>query len=131
MTIERRIAGRAKELVSGQVQKDAKHEAESKYRALCESFPILLRSAGLAQTVAFLRAKGPGEGSRANEYSALYGDLEKQFRDIGFLGEEALSERAAGAKLSQADYRLYSEIAMKAALWHKRLAQALLRKKGD
>jgi CRISPR-associated protein Cmr5 len=130
MTIERRIAGRAKELVSGQVQGDAKHEAESKYRALCESFPILLRSAGLAQAVAFLRAK-KGEGSKANEYSALYGDLEKQFRTIGFLGDEALSERAADAKLSQADYRLYSEIAMKAALWHKRLAQALLRKKGD
>jgi len=32
--------------------------------------------------------------------------------------------------LSQADYRLYSEMAMHAALWHKRMAQALLRKKG-
>jgi CRISPR/Cas system CMR-associated protein Cmr5 small subunit len=81
--------------------------------------------------VAFLRAKEKGEGARANEYAALYGDLEKQFRNIGFLGDEALSERVADAKLSQADYRLYSEIAMKAALWHKRLAQALLRKKGD
>ena len=89
------------------------------------------RSAGLAQTVAFLRAKGKGEGSKANEYSALYGDLEKQFRNVGFLENEALSERAADAKLSQSDYRLLSEIAMKAALWHKRLAQALLRKKGD
>jgi CRISPR type III-B/RAMP module-associated protein Cmr5 len=131
MTIERRIAGRAKELVSVKAETNAKHEAESKYRALCESFPILMRSAGLAQTVAFLRAKEKGEGARANEYAALYGDLEKQFRNIGFLGDEALSERVADAKLSQADYRLYSEIAMKAALWHKRLAQALLRKKGD
>ena len=125
MTIERRIAGKARDLVGDQKETGVKHEKECAYRSLCESFPILLLSAGLAQTVAYLRAKSKGE------YGALYGHLEEQFRNLGFLGPEALSEKAADPRLSQADYRLYSEMAMHAALWHKRMAQALLRKKGD
>jgi CRISPR type III-B/RAMP module-associated protein Cmr5 len=125
MTIERRIAGKARDLVEGQKETGAKHEKESAYRSLCESFPILLRGAGLAQTVSYLRAKSKGE------YGALYDHLEDQFRNLGFLGAEALSEKAASPQLSQTNYRLYSEMAMHAALWHKRMAQALLRKKGD
>jgi CRISPR type III-B/RAMP module-associated protein Cmr5 len=125
MTIERRIAGKARDLVGGQKDTGARHEKESAYRSLCESFPILLRGAGLAQTVSYLRAKSK------DEYGALYDHLEDQFRNLGFLGAEALSEKAADPRLSQADYRLYSEMAMHAALWHKRMAQALLRKKGD
>jgi CRISPR type III-B/RAMP module-associated protein Cmr5 len=122
MTIERRIAGKARDLVGA--KKDT--EQESAYRSLCESFPILLRGAGLAQTVSYLRTK-PKKG----EYGALYDHLEEQFRNLGFLAAESLSEKAADPRLSQADYRLYSEMAMHAALWHKRMAQALLRKKGD
>ena len=64
MTIERRIAGKAKELVAGQKQPGHEHENESAYRALCEGFPILLRGAGLAQTVAYLKAKPRAESAR-------------------------------------------------------------------
>jgi CRISPR type III-B/RAMP module-associated protein Cmr5 len=128
MTIERRIAGQAKDLVREQAEKTTEHKQESEYRSLCESFPMLLRSAGLAQTVSYLRAKTKSK----REYGALYGHLQTQFRNLEFLAaHEELVEKAADPKLSQADYRLYSEIAMKAALWHKRLAQALLRKKGE
>ena len=124
MSMERQIAGTARDLVTSQKQEgDEKHEKESGYRALCESFPILLRSAGLAQTLSYLRAKKQGE------YGELYGHLERQFRDLEFLGKEALSEKAADPRLSTADYRLYSEVAMQVALWHKRLAQALLRQR--
>ena len=125
MTIERRIAGRARELVGQQRETDATHVKETAYRSLCEGFPILLRSAGLAQTVAYLRAKSKGE------YGALHDHLEQQFRGLGLLEKGALSEKVADPGLSQGDYRLYSEIAMQAALWHKRLAQALLRKKDE
>ena len=113
--IERQIAGKAKDLVSAH-SGDAK---ASEYRALCESFPMLLRSAGLAQTMAFLRVK----------HEVFYKDLQEQFRNLGMLGQEELSEKAADPRLSLAEYRLYSEVAMHAALWHKRMAQAVLKKK--
>jgi len=129
MTIERRIAGRAKDLVGNQVESTKEHKQESAYRSLCEGFPILLRSAGLAQAVSYLRAKSKDE---YDGYGALYGHLQEQFRNLEFLGaKEELSEKAADPGLSQAGYRLYSEIAMQAALWHKRMAQALLRPKKD
>ena len=113
--IERQIAGKAKELVSARSGK----EKESEYRAMCESFPMLLRSAGLAQTMAYLRVK----------HGVFYGDMQAQFANLGMLGQDDLSEKAADPRLSLAEYRLYSEVAMHAALWHKRMAQALLEKK--
>lgn len=128
MTIQRRIAGKAKDLVGVRVESTKEHKQESAYRSLCESFPILLRSAGLAQAVSYLRVRAKSK----DEYGVLYGHLQEQFRNLEFLGaKEELSEKAADPGLSQAGYRLYSEIAMQAALWHKRMAQALLRKKDD
>jgi len=131
-SIERTIAGKAKELVEQRKEETERHENESEYRALCESFPILLRSAGLAQSVAFLRAKG-AENRKAkekNSYAHLYDHLQQQFRNLQFLsGAEALSERAASPQLAASEYRLYTEIAMRIALWHKRMAQAMLRQR--
>jgi CRISPR type III-B/RAMP module-associated protein Cmr5 len=125
MTMERKIAGKARVLVGEQRETTPKHEKESAYRSLCESFPILLRSAGLAQTASYLRSK------RQDEYASLYSHLEEQLRSLGFLGDKPLGERAADPDMRQSEYRLLTEIAMQAALWHKRLAQALLRKKGE
>ena len=123
MTMERRIAGKARALVSQRKDTDAEHKKETAYRALCESFPMLLRSAGLAQAVAFLKAK------KQPEYVALYDDVQQQFEGLQVAGSGNLAEAVTGPQLSLADYRLYSEIAMQIALWHKRLAQATLRQK--
>ncbi len=118
--IERTIAGKARELVEKQQKTDEVPRGE--YKSLCESFPVLMRQAGLAQTVAFLVAK------KGHPHATLYNHLEQQFRAVQFLGTESLAEMVTSPKLSTAQYRLYSAIAMKAALWHKRLAQALLEK---
>jgi len=75
MTIERRIAGKARELVSGQEEKnDAEHKSETSYRSLCESLPILLRTAGLAQTAVFLKAKSA-------EHKTLYAHLDNRSKN--------------------------------------------------
>ncbi len=126
MTLERKIAGRARELVASEEQATVpKHERETAYRSLCEGLPILLRTAGLAQTVAFLKAKG-------DEHGRAYAHLETQLRESGFLGKgESLLEKAADPKLGAPEYRLLSEMAMLAAFWHKRMAQALLRKRDE
>ena len=50
MTLERKIAAKARELVEGRKG----GSQETAYRAACESLPLLLRSAGLAQGVGVL-----------------------------------------------------------------------------
>jgi len=126
MTLERKIAGKARDLVQAQKQEDdPKHEAESKYRSVCEGLPVLLRTAGLAQTAAFLNAK-------QDEHKKAYEHLESQLRHLGFLGsQDTLFAKATDPGLTTAQYRLFSEVAMLVAFWNKRMAQALLRKKDE
>jgi CRISPR/Cas system CMR-associated protein Cmr5 small subunit len=116
MTIERKIAGKARELVSGQT---------ADYRSLCESLPALLRTAGLAQTTAFLKGKS------AEENKELYRHLEIQVRALGLLGpDETLLAKSADAGLAMPQYRMLLELTMLIAFWHKRMAQALIPKAG-
>jgi CRISPR/Cas system CMR-associated protein Cmr5 small subunit len=109
-TIERTIAGKARELVE-------KRRGDTEYRTHCESLPMLLRSAGLAQTAVYLQTK----------QQKVYEDLDQQVRDLGLL-KRGLSEQSTDPSLSLAEYRTLSEIAMIAAVWHKRMAQALIPK---
>ena len=121
MNIEKEISALALELVKGQ----AKSANAGEYRTFCEGFPSLLRSAGLAQTAAFLKAKG------GHPHGAVYDHLERQFQRIGLLGEKEglLETLVEPKKTSMPQYRLYSQLAMRVAQWHKRLAQALVEKK--
>ena len=114
MTIERRIAGKARELVSSQ---------EGGYRSLCESLPILLRSAGLAQTAAFLKAKSA-------DHKKIYEHLEMQLKDLGLLGGQTLIAKSTDPTLTTPQYRMLLEMTMLVAFWHKRMAQALIEKSG-
>ncbi len=116
MNLERKISEKALHLVKGQ---------SAEYRSHMEGLPALLRSAGLAQTVAFLKAKGGVQGE-------IHDHIQAHFRDLNFLGKEAptLIELVTNARTSTtAQYRLHSQIALRVAFWHKRLAQALIEKK--
>ena len=121
MNIDKEISALALELVKAQ----AKGPKASEYRSFCESFPALLRSAGLAQTVAFLKAKG------GHPHGAVYEHLERQFQRIGLLEEKAslLETLIEPKKTPMAQYRLCSQMAIRVAQWHKRLAQAMVEKK--
>jgi CRISPR/Cas system CMR-associated protein Cmr5 small subunit len=116
MTLERTIAAKAMQLVKDRGQ-------DSEYRSSCESLPILLRNSGLAQTLVYLKAKFP----------KVYSDLECQVREINLLQDrQSLCERAVDPALSMPNFRFLSEIVMLAAVWQKRMAQALIEKpKGD
>ncbi len=130
MSIEQTIAALARELVQAQCQPDDPiHEKETAYRALCESFPALLRSAGLVQAITYLEAK-----ANASECKALLDHFESQFTALKLLGtsakeKENLSAKITSEKFSMPQYRYYSHVAFKVTYWHKRLAQALLRQR--
>jgi len=124
MSLERKIAGKARDLVQAQAEpNDSKHESETSYRSYCEGLPILLRTSGLAQTAAFLKGK-------QDEHNKVYQHLETQLKNLGFLtGDETLIAKTTDPTLTMPQYRLLFEMAMLVAFWHKRMAQALLRKK--
>jgi CRISPR type III-B/RAMP module-associated protein Cmr5 len=116
-TFESKMAELAGALVKSQKLPDQ----EADYRALCESFPMLLRTCGLVQTLAFMDAR-----KERPQYAALRGHLEQQFVGLGLLKEgESLSARLR----VRSEYRMYTQLALRIAYWHKILAQALLDKR--
>jgi CRISPR-associated protein Cmr5 len=127
MSLEQEIADLALTRVRERYQKDdPDHKEETAYRSLCESFPILLRTAGLRKTIAFLQAKG----KEPNEQRILLDHLTEQLRNLGRLDNSKLHDKIM-AMNDLTEYRAYTQFAMQIALWHKRMAQALLRKKDE
>ena len=115
MDIERQISNLALQLV--------KQRPTAEYRTFCEGFPTLLRTAGLAQTVAFLRAKG------GSPHGDLYAHLNEHFAKLNLLADkQGLLDLVVDSRTETSQYRLYSQIALRVAYWHKRLAQALVEK---
>jgi CRISPR-associated protein Cmr5 len=124
MTLERKIAAKARGLIERRKGADdsAKRKEEAAYRAACEGLPVLLRSAGLTQAVAFLKVK----------QKEIYDDIEGQFRELQYLREgESLLQKVTQSSLPMQEYRLLCEVALLIAVWHKRMAQALLRTKKE
>lgn len=129
MSLENKIATTAQRLVSEEQETSADHSAETRYRSLCEGFPIMLRTFGLAQTLAYLRPNDTQRQDKRNEHKRLYDDLKLQFSELGLInnGQELSS---IVTSLDLRNYRFYSQLALRIAFWHKRLAQALLRGAG-
>ena len=116
MDLERQISEKAITLVKAQ---STSHPAE--YRSLCERLPTLLRTAGLAQMLAFLRAKG------GHPHGDVYQHMQEQFSNLGIPVDGGLFDMVVSPRTDTSQYRFYSRVAARIAFWHKRLAQALLK----
>jgi CRISPR/Cas system CMR-associated protein Cmr5 small subunit len=116
MDLERQISQKAIELVKAQ---STSHAAE--YRSFCERLPTLLRTAGLAQTLAFLRAKG------GRTHGDVYQHMQEQFVNLDLPAGDGLLDMVVSPATGTPQYRFYSQVALRIAFWHKRLAQALLK----
>ncbi len=82
---------------------------------MAHKLPILIRTAGLAQALAFVNARGKEEHKRLLNDLAL--TLKQQNR-------ENLAETAMNAALSE--YIYLTQQALAALLWYKRFAQSVL-----
>jgi CRISPR-associated protein Cmr5 len=89
--------------------------ARDRYGSMAHKLPILIRTAGLAQALAFVNARGKVEHRRLLNDLAL--TLKKQSR-------ENLAETAINAPLSE--YIYLTQQALAALLWYKRFAQSVL-----
>ena len=98
--------------------KTVKHMPEAardRYGSMAHKLPILIRTAGLAQALAFVNARGKDEHKRLLDDLAL--TLKQQDR-------ENLAETAMKATLSE--YIYLTQQALSALLWYKRFAQSVL-----
>lgn len=90
-------------------------DERKKYGSLAHRLPVLIRTAGLAQALAFVDARHRGAGERLLEDIAAVVQLEKK---------EKLLERSRKAEL--AEYMRLTHNVLAALVWYKRFAQSVL-----
>ncbi len=92
-----------------------KEEDRNSYGSMAHKLPILIRTAGLAQALAFVEVKAKSN----NAYEQLLKDLTATLHLTRPLNDEARE-----AELSK--YMLLTQQTMAALLWYKRFAQSVL-----
>jgi CRISPR-associated protein Cmr5 len=101
----------------------SKHENvlwKKRYGAWAHTLPVLIRSAGLAQAVAFLDVKAKSEGPKQ-----LRDDLQSVLRGLGVLAQDkTLRDEAHGLKLLA--YVQLSRETLGVLTWFKRFADSVL-----
>jgi CRISPR type III-B/RAMP module-associated protein Cmr5 len=120
--LNHRIALAAEQAVEGAAKLPADKQKE--FRSLAEGFPTLLRTAGLLQSVAFLKAKAKPKTA----HGTVLDHFTAQFRQLGLLKEKDADLVKRVLSLSTIEYMAWTRIADRAAYWQKRFAQALLKR---
>ncbi|MFQ3582860.1 MAG: type III-B CRISPR module-associated protein Cmr5 [Chloracidobacterium sp.] len=113
-TRDQRYARRAYEQMTALPEGD-----RARYGALALKLPVLIRTAGLAQAVAFVEARGKREGELLLEHLA---------QTLGFSGRSHL-----GATVREAPVMVYLSLTRRtlaALVWYKRFAQSLFKVSG-
>ncbi|NJL05951.1 MAG: type III-B CRISPR module-associated protein Cmr5 [Chloroflexaceae bacterium] len=113
-------AAKVYEKVAEQKKKKEADQKEKKeqdrYSSMCQTLPVLIRTAGLMQALTFLHAKAGDAG-----VEQLGNDLGET---LGYTDLEKLADTARKAELAQ--YMLLTQRALEQLLWYKRYAQVLL-----
>lgn len=97
----------------------------SRYAQLARSAPADIQLNGLAQTVAFWRAKGKGESD--NEHTVLYNNLQNWVkRQMRIQNSQSLLEWIMADTTTTPQYRRATREAIAFLQWLKRFAEAEL-----
>ncbi len=110
------------ELAESLVREVSKHSKEALqiYGGLCHSFPVMVRTCGLCQAVAFSVAKaGEGKTDREKAHTLL---LEHVGRVLNVQGNLLKAVRDASA----GQYMLYTRRILTAWVYFKRFAESIL-----
>ncbi len=87
---------------------------KSKYKSMCEKLPILIRTAGLTQALAFVEAKAVDEPAWKNLLKHLTKTLERP------------TLVADSRNVELGEYMRLTRDVLSVLLWYKRFAQSLL-----
>lgn len=94
-------------------------EEQLRYGSLAHKLPILIRTAGLAQALAFVAA------SKSKAADQILTDLAAT---IGLDSKQTLLAQSRGTEQSSLqDYLLLTQQTLRALLWYKRFAQSILK----
>jgi len=93
----------------------SKKEYKEKYGAMAHKLPVLIRSAGLAQALAFVDSRGTEEQKKLLEHIALV---------VNAQSAQALLDRSR--KTGLIDYMHLTRNVLAALVWFKRFAQSVL-----
>jgi len=111
----------AEDLVS-EVEHQKDEEARKIYGGLCHSFPVLVRTCGLCQALAFSEAKkASGTNGRALAHRLL---LEHVGKVLGITSGDILSEVR---KADASKYMFYTRRVLDAWIYFKRFAVSILK----
>jgi len=128
LTREQRYAGvvyaRIKPLIPTEdaPRDEAKEKERKAYGSLAHKLPVLIRTAGLAQSLAFVYARN----KESTPQRRLLADLELVLQESGALAPgTTLVERSRSAEFEE--YVRLTEGVLEALLWFKRFAQSELK----
>ncbi|MEF3272798.1 MAG: type III-B CRISPR module-associated protein Cmr5 [Chloroflexus sp.] len=113
-TREQRFAATVYRLVDARNGRYNQTTDKNKYGSIAHKLPVLIRTAGLAQALAFVATRSDAQGD-------ILPDLAQA---LGFPDDKALLKASREAPL--AEYMLLTEDALAALLWFKRYAQSVL-----
>jgi CRISPR-associated protein Cmr5 len=109
------------ELFAGSLTDDQRETAKKKYGSMAHKFPVLVRTAGLAQAVAFVEARGDESQRALMDHLAV---------TVGKSNRKALYDATRTTDLLE--YMLLTRQVLEASVWFKRFAESVLDvKSGD
>ncbi|GAB4281995.1 MAG: type III-B CRISPR module-associated protein Cmr5 [Candidatus Promineifilaceae bacterium] len=118
-TLSQKYAADAYKRVNQIAEKDEKYQ--KKYGTMAHKLPILIRTAGLVQALAFVAAKGSGT-------KAWWQYLEDVAKTVDAqLDAKMLIEKSQKAKAGLNEYILLTRRVSQATLWYKRFAESILK----
>lgn len=104
---------------------DRSEADKKKYGSLAHKLPVLIRTAGLAQALAFVQARNHNDDEKSPQRQLLR-DLADVLRENKVLAQNAdLVERSRVAPFDE--YMRLTEASLQALLWFKRFAQSELK----
>lgn len=101
--------------------KEKKGEAGAIYGGLCHTFPVLVRTCGLCQALAFVEAKAAGGGDRGVAYTLLRDHV------AAVLGQNTDGLLKAVRTAPVADYMRHTRTVIDAWIFYKRFAVSILK----
>ncbi len=101
-------------------------EAAEIYGGMCHKLPVLIRSCGLCQAVAFVEAKAGGGSFRERAHALLRDHIKEVLQDENLVTDSQGAPSAAIHSMSLQTYALATRTLLRAWLFHKRFAEALL-----
>ena len=102
-------------------------ETRDIYGGLCHQFPVLLRTCGLCQALAFSADKGTKSNERGRAHQALLSHVKNILQSEGLVGNGNQDALAAVRAMDMAGYVRSTQVLLDHWIFYKRFAVSVLK----